>query len=110
MIIAMNRQGDPSVGEASKPIARSLLWPSVFGQSILTQPPSSLVRRGIIIAMNRQGDSTVGEASKRIARSLLWPLVFAQSILTQPPLSGLAIIHILMSVLETALKPNLLPP
>ena len=52
----------------------------------------------------------VGEASKPIARSLLLPLVFAQSILTQPPLSGLAIMHILMSVLETVLKPNLLPP
>ena len=63
MIIAINRQGDPPVGEASKPIARSLLWPSVFAQSILTQPPSSLVRRGMIIAINRQWVPPVGEAS-----------------------------------------------
>ena len=39
IIIAINRQGVPTVGEASKPIARSLLLPSVFAQSILPQPP-----------------------------------------------------------------------
>ena len=35
MIIAMNRQGVPTVGEASKTIARSLLSPSLFAQLIL---------------------------------------------------------------------------
>ena len=35
MIIAMNRQSVPTVGEESKTIARSLLSPSLFGRTIL---------------------------------------------------------------------------